>query len=97
MLFPTGFGSSDTDMDLYFEDQWSWLYSIGAMTVMVIIWHNILITNTPLAEHFQLLILLLAYLVFLVFNIRNKATHIVFLGLQLAGWIIYLVIEESVL
>ena len=97
MLFPTGLRSTDTDMDLYFDDQWRWLYSIGALTVLVSLSHNVLISKIPLTEQIQLFVLLIGYLLFVILNIRNKAAHIVFLGLQLAGWIIYIVTEESVL
>lgn len=97
LLFPTGLRSSDTDMGLYFDDQWRWLYSIGAMTVVVSIWHNILISDIPLADQLQFFGLLAVYLIFIFFNIKSKLAHIVFLSIQILAFVIYIVTDESTL
>ena len=97
LLFPTGLRSQETDMDMYFDDQWKWLYSIGAITVIVSIWHNVLISNIPLQEQILLFVLLSVYLGFIFGNVRNKIAHTVFLGLQLIIWIGYIIVNDSML
>lgn len=97
LLFPTGLRSSDTDMNLYFDDQWRWLYSIGAMTVLVSIWHNILISNLPLSDQLQFFGLLAIYLAFILFNIKGKTAHIVFLSIQILAFVIYIATDKSTL
>jgi hypothetical protein len=97
LLFPTGLRSADTDMDVYFEDQWRWLYAIGAMTVLVSIWQNVFISAIPLMDQLQLFALLAVYFLFIVLNIKNKKAHTVFLSLQLIAWIVYIVVEDGAL
>ena len=97
LLFPTGLRSRDADMVMYYEDQWRWLFSIGAWTVIISIWHDILIEGYSLVEEIPKFALLAIYIGLVVFNIKNKKVHIAFLGLLLAALLYYIATDPQVL
>lgn len=97
MLFPTGSRSNETDMDAYFKDQWRWLYSLGFLTVLVSIWHNLYLSHSPLLDQFPLAVYALSYFGFIVLNVKNQTAHKVFVILQLFGQIAFIVFEDGVL
>jgi hypothetical protein len=97
LLFPTGPRSGDTDMVMYYEDQWRWLFSIGAWTVIISIWHDILVQEIPLMEEIPKFVLLAIYIGLVVFNVKKKIVHIAFLGLLLIALLIYIATDPQVL
>ncbi|MFY0652939.1 MAG: hypothetical protein JXQ96_12930 [Cyclobacteriaceae bacterium] len=97
LLFPTGLRSRETDMVEYYEDQWRWLFSIGAWTVIISIWHNVLIQKIPLIEQIPQFGLLAAYMSYVIFNVKNKVAHIVFLSLILVALLVYIATDTQVL
>ena len=97
MLFPTGSRSHETDMDAYFKDQWRWLYSLGLITVLISICHNLYLSHSPLIDQFHLAIYALVYFYFIVLNVKNHLAHTIFVILQLLGQLAFIFLEGGVL
>lgn len=97
MLFPSGSRDNENDLDAYFKNQWRWLYSIGALTVIVSIWHNIFLSNIPVMQQLHLILYILIYIVIIISNVKNQTVHIIFTTLQLIGQIAFIVVEKGTL
>lgn len=97
MLFPTGLRGHESDLDEYYFDQWKWLFTIGLLTVVVSIWQNVFIQNLDWTDNVPQAIYLILYLVFILFNIKNKWLHVAFLAAQLIAWIVYIIVDDTTL
>lgn len=97
MLFPTGLQSKETDLNNYYDNQWRWLFSIGTLTVAVSLMQNMYIQNLKFIDNLPIIAYLIIYLVFLLFNIKNKVLHIAFVSAQLLAWIIYIIVDDTAL
>lgn len=97
MLFPTGLQSQEKDLNKYYNDQWRWLFSIGALTVVVSIWQNMFIQNLGFVDNLPIIVYLLIYLVFIFLNVTHKWLHIAFGIIQLIGWLIYIAVDDTAL
>lgn len=97
MLFPTGVRREETDLDAYFKDQWRGLYFLGALTVVVSIWHNLFLSHYPLVDQIPLFIYLLAYFYFIGLRIKNQTAHTIFVTLQLLAQIAFIAFENGAL
>ncbi len=97
VLFPTGSRVQETDMVVYFGENWRLLYFLGAITVAISILQNIFISNIPLSETWQFFLFLGAYMVFIIFKIKNYYAHLSFVAILLAVWIIVIVTDEYVI
>jgi len=84
-------------MEMYYEDQWRWLYSIGAWTVIISLWHDRLIEGISLMDEIPKFALLAVYMGFVIFNVTNKKAHIAFLGLFLLALLIYIATDTQIL
>lgn len=97
LLFPTGGRTNDTDMVAYYGENWRWLFSFGAVTIIISIWHNITFSGFSIFDQEPQLAYLTAYIVFIAFNIKGFYPHLVFLILQLGSWGIYFFLDTAVL
>ena len=95
ILFPFDeIENKPVDMEEYYWRKWPALFMIFLLIAITSIWQNYLFSGIPLTEQILQILLLLTYLIFLVFRIKNRILHIVFLVLQLIGWIGYLIQED---
>ncbi len=97
MLFPTGIRGHETDLRAYYYDQWPWLFTLYLTIPIVSFFQNIYISKLPVMEQAPQIALVLSYGAFLIFNIRKRVAHIVFMGLQTVGSIIFIIVDDSVL
>ncbi len=97
MLFPTGSRSNETDMVLYWDDQWKWLYGIGISYVLVSIWHNIHFSQLPLIDSILQILYVVVFLTFIIGNIRKHTYHTIFAIAQLIAWIILIAADDMVI
>lgn len=82
MLFPTGLRAHETDLEEYYFDQWKWLFVMVLGIVVVSFLQNVIVSDWAIGSQVPQFIMALAYLFFLIFNIKNKTAHNVFLALQ---------------
>lgn len=97
MLFPTGLRGHETDLKSYYYDQWPWFFSLYLTIPIVSFFQNTLISGLSVMSQVSQITLVLTYGAFLIFNVRNKLAHIIFMGIQAAAWMAYLVFEASTL
>lgn len=96
-LFPTGSRSLETDMRLYFFENWRWLYGLFASTIAISIIQNIQISGYTLTEQIPFFAYLTWYIVFIALNIKNMKYHNVFMVIQLIVWFAFLYFEPNTL
>lgn len=94
-MFPTGSRSQETDMYSYFYDNWRWLYSLFASTILISIVQNITISGYTIVEQIPLMIYLIWYIVFIAINVKNPKFHRAFMVVQLFIWIYFFAAEVN--
>ncbi|WP_143520077.1 hypothetical protein [Reichenbachiella sp. 5M10] len=97
LLFPTGSRSQETDMEVYFQENWKWIYSIFVMTILISIAQNIYFSGYTIQEQIPLMIYAGVYLMFIFGDFRNKLLHEVFMVAQLFLWIGFAVLDSTTL
>jgi len=90
-MFPTGSRSQETDMQVYFFENWRWLYALFSSTIVISIIQNITISGYALVEQIPLMLYFTWYVVFISLNIKNMKYHNAFMIAQLALWIYFFV------
>ncbi|RJE73111.1 MULTISPECIES: hypothetical protein [Reichenbachiella] len=97
ILFPTGTRSKEVDMDVYFYDNWKWLYTLFTMTIIVSILQNIFFSGFTIIEQVPLMLYAGVYLLFIFGDFKNKLYHDIFMVAQLFVWLSFFILEKSTL
>lgn len=97
LIFPTGLRESETNLEKYYEDQWTWFFFIFLFVPIISFFQNITIGGYPVEEQIPQMALTTVILIFLIFRIRNKWAHVGFMALQCLIWIIWLASEDQTL
>lgn len=97
MLFPTGLRGHETDLDVYYYDQWKWLFSLFLGIVIASFLQNVIVSKLPILEQIPQFLLALAFVIFLTLDISNKTVHNIFLILQAIAWILWTVFDPYAL
>lgn len=95
VLFPyEEIEGESVNLEDYYWKKWPVLFVIFVLIAITSIMQNYLFSGLPFGDQILQILVAGAYLVFVVFSIKNRMLHIIFLSLQILVWIGYLVQED---
>lgn len=97
MLVPTGLRSLESDLQVYYKDQWRELFIVSALVIFASIFHDLFISKISIVSQLPKIIVIVAHLVFIIFKITNKTAHFVFQLLALLGMIAFIAFTDTAL
>jgi len=96
VLFPPGSHQDEKiDLNKYYFERWPIFFIGGLLAVITSMWQNVFISKISLMDQLPQWIILFSYVIFLVFRIKNRIAHIVYLGLQLIFAFGYIATDTS--
>ncbi|MCV9389323.1 hypothetical protein [Reichenbachiella ulvae] len=97
LLFPTGTRSQELDMDVYFYQNYRWIYTLFVITILISIAQNMYFSGYTLIEEIPLFIYAGVYLIFIFADFKNKLYHDVFMVAQLFVWLSFMILDPTTL
>ncbi|MFT4739150.1 MAG: hypothetical protein ACI8QD_000882 [Cyclobacteriaceae bacterium] len=95
MLFPTGLRSNESDLDAYYFDQWRALFTVNILVILISFFQDMVLSGISPIDQIPKFALIGTHLVFLGFNITNKAAHLVFQLLFFIGMIVFILATDA--
>lgn len=97
LLFPTGTRSQELDMDVYFYQNYRWIYTLFLITILISITQNMYFSGYTLFEEIPLFIYAGVYVLFIFADFKNKLYHDIFVVAQLFVWLSFFILDPTTL
>jgi len=98
VLFPYDeIENKSVDLEAYFWKKWPAIYTIFFLIAITSILQNVLFSGYQLSDQILQFLLAASFLFFILTRLPNRLVHILFLGLQLIVWAVYLYKEDLII
>lgn len=95
MLFPTGLRSQESDLNMYYQDQWKALFTVNIAVILISVFQDMFFSGIGPIDQAPKFVLITAHLVFIGFNIKSVKAHTVFQVLFFIGMIAFILVTDE--